>query len=139
MAFNMSLSKLHMASMINRSFSTSTVQAAIKNITVIGGGLMGSGIAQVAAQSGHNVIMVDLDQKVLEKSQNAIGKSLQRVAKKQFKDDEAGAQKFLSETTARLTVSTSAEDAASKSDLVIEAIVEKLNIKQALFTSLDAV
>jgi len=139
MALNSSLSKIRIASIMNRSFSTSAVQAAIKSLTVIGGGQMGAGIAQVAAQSGHNVTVVDLDQKVLEKSQKSIETSLQRVAKKQFKDDHEGAQKFLTETLSRLSMMTSAEDAVSNSDLVIEAIVEQLKIKQALFTSLDAV
>merc|ERR1711928_140213 len=81
MALNSSLSKIRIASIMNRSFSTSAVQAAIKSLTVIGGGQMGAGIAQVAAQSGHNVTVVDLDQKVLEKSQKSIETSLQRVAK----------------------------------------------------------
>jgi len=138
MAVNITLSKLRIASLLNRGFSTSAVQASIKNVTVIGGGLMGAGIAQVAAQSGHHVVIVDLDQKVLEKSQKSIETSLQRVAKKQFKDDDSGAQKFLADTISRLSISTKADDAASKSDLVIEAIVEKLKIKQTLFTSLDA-
>jgi len=138
MALNNTLSKIRIASTINRGFSTSMVQAAIKNVTVIGGGLMGAGIAQVTAQSGHHVTIVDLDQKVLEKSQKSIETSLQRVAKKKFKDDNDGAQKFLTETLSRLSVTTSSDDAASKSDLIIEAIVEKLRIKQTLFTSLDA-
>lgn len=47
MALNNTLSKIRIASTINRGFSTSMVQAAIKNVTVIGGGLMGAGIAQV--------------------------------------------------------------------------------------------
>ena len=48
MAVNITLSKLRIASLLNRGFSTSAVQASIKNVTVIGGGLMGAGIAQVA-------------------------------------------------------------------------------------------
>lgn len=56
-----------------------------------------------------------------------------------MQDDNDGAQKFLTETLSRLSVTTSSDDAASKSDLIIEAIVEKLRIKQTLFTSLDAV
>ena len=47
MALNSSLSKTRIASIMNRSFSTSAVQAAIKSLTVIGGGQMGAGIAQV--------------------------------------------------------------------------------------------
>ena len=53
-----------------RHFSTSSgKQALIKEFVVIGGGLMGAGIAQVGAQTGHKVTMVDLSQEVLDKSQ----------------------------------------------------------------------
>lgn len=100
---------------------------------------MGSGIAQVAAQSGQNVTIVDLDHKVLEKAKNAISTSLQRVAKKLFKDDLTKADRFLSDSTSRLMLSTSPEEAVGQSDLVVEAIVEKLKIKQNLFKTLDAV
>lgn len=122
-----------------RCFSASAVNATIKNVTVIGGGLMGSGIAQVAAQNGQNVFLVDVDKKILDKAYNTIHVSLQRIAKKQFKDDAGKAEKFISESISRLAVTTSAEEAAAKSDLVVEAIVEKLKIKQKLFTSLDKV
>jgi len=99
---------------------------------------MGSGIAQVAAQAGQKVVVVDVEQKVLDKAQNAIKVSLQRVAKKQFKDDAKAAEEFTTSTLSRLSLSTNAEQAVANVDLVIEAIVEKLNIKQKLFTSLDA-
>jgi len=49
-------------SIISRNFSTSIARAAIQHVTVVGGGLMGSGIAQVTAQSGHNVTIVELNQ-----------------------------------------------------------------------------
>jgi len=54
----------------------------IQNVSVIGSGLMGAGIAQVAASTGHNVVLNDIDQKFLDKAQQGIEKSLQRVAKK---------------------------------------------------------
>ena len=60
-------------------------QAAIKEFVVIGGGLMGAGIAQVGAQTGHKVTLVDISQEVLEKSQGRINESIKRVAKKKFK------------------------------------------------------
>lgn len=56
-----------------------------------------------------------------------------------LKEDAGKAEKFISESMSRLAVTTSAEEAAAKSDLVVEAIVEKLKIKQKLFTSLDKV
>lgn len=123
-----------------RSFSSSPrFQAAMKNITVIGGGLMGSGIAQVAAQTGHEVILVDVDDNILKKSETNVKKSLERVAKKRFSNDPQGGQKFISDTLQRLKMMTSAEEAVKNADLVIEAIVENVQIKQKLFGSLDKV
>ena len=58
---------------------------AIKRVVIIGGGLMGSGIAQVAAQTGHDVAVVDLNDQVLKKSQTNIETSIKRVAKKIYK------------------------------------------------------
>ncbi|XP_032782883.2 hydroxyacyl-coenzyme A dehydrogenase, mitochondrial [Daphnia magna] len=128
-----------MASFRRNLITSNSTQMAIKNVVVIGGGLMGSGIAQVAAQNGQNVTIVDLDQKVLDKAKNSINISLQRIAKKLFKDDSVKAEKFLSDSMAHVTLSTNPEQAVNQSDLVVEAIVEKLNIKQKLFQTLDAV
>lgn len=100
---------------------------------------MGAGIAQVAAQTGHNVTLVDLSEDVLNKSHANIQKSLSRVAKKKFADDKDAGEKFLAATMGRLSTNTSAEAAAADSDLVIEAIVENIDIKKKLFASLDKV
>ncbi|KAJ8974594.1 hypothetical protein NQ317_017887 [Molorchus minor] len=125
---------------LKRGLATSSVKnAIIKNVTVIGGGLMGSGIAQVAAQTGHNVTLVEVNSDVLKKAENNIATSLSRVAKKMYKDDESVAKKFAEEARARIKGSTEPAEAVKDSDLVIEAIVEKLEIKHKLFKSIDAV
>lgn len=98
---------------------------------------MGAGITQVAAQTGHHVTMVDVSEDVLKSSQSRIEGSLARVAKKQFKDDPAAAEKFVSETIGRVSIDTDAVNAAKNTDLVVEAIVENLGIKQKLFKALD--
>ena len=89
--------------------SSSTARAPIKSVTVIGGGLMGAGIAQVysqpslvelirnevggvllsqvAAQTGHSVQLVDVKEEFLEKARASISSSVQRVANKNYKDD----------------------------------------------------
>lgn len=122
---------------IHRCFATSSRQFAIKHVTVIGGGLMGAGIAQVAAQTGHTVTLVDVSQDVLNKSQANIQQSLTRVVKKKYAENPQEGEKFVSDTMKRLTLSTKPEDVVKSTDLVIEAIVENLAVKQKLFSSLD--
>jgi len=122
-----------------RSFSTSALNLAIKNVTVIGGGTMGAGIAQVAAAAGNNVNLVDLNDGVLQKSKSTIEKSLGRIAKKLFKDDPAKGENFQKETLARITYLSDTNKSVESADLVVEAIIENLGIKQKLFQGLDKV
>lgn len=122
-----------------RSLSQSgAMAAAIKNVTVIGSGLMGAGIAQVAAQTGHTVTMVDIDGAAVQKAEQRIGASIQRVAKKKFGGESDEANKFIAEAIGRLSTSTDAVASVSSSDLVVEAIVENLDVKKKLFSQLDA-
>ncbi|KAJ8317893.1 hypothetical protein KUTeg_002984 [Tegillarca granosa] len=88
--------------------TTASRNNAVKYLTVIGGGLMGSGIAQVAAQTGHQVILVDQSEDILSKSRANIQKSLQRVIKKKFAEDPKGGEAFLSDTMDRITTQTDA-------------------------------
>jgi len=106
----------------------------IQNVSVIGSGLMGAGIAQVAASTGHNVVLNDLDEAALGKAKAGIEKSLARVAKKMGDDGP----KFIQSTLDRITTTTSLEETAGGADLVVEAIVENLAIKQKLFADLEA-
>jgi len=123
-----------------RSLSTSpALQASIKEFVVIGGGLMGAGIAQVGAQTGHKVTLVDISQDVLDKSQSRINESIKRVAKKKFKDDAAAGEKFINEAIGRLHIATNPDQAISTADLVVEAVTENLDLKKKLFSSYDKV
>jgi len=106
-------------------------------IVVIGGGLMGAGIAQVSAQTGHKVTLVDISQQVLDKSNARIGESIKRVAKKKFKEDEAGAKGFVESSMANMNVATTANAALATADLVVEAVVENMALKQKLFAEYD--
>ena len=72
-----------------------TLTRSISNFSVIGSGLMGAGIAQVGAQTGHNVVIYDINETALEKSRSSIEKSLMRVAKKM---DPEKSDSFISET-----------------------------------------
>ena len=105
---------------------------AIKTIGVVGAGTMGNGIAQVFAQAGYDVRLVDVAQPMLDRARAAIDKSLSKfVEKKKIAAGDRDAA--LSRLAAFTTVDTLAD-----ADFVIEAIVENAEAKRALFTRLDA-
>jgi 3-hydroxyacyl-CoA dehydrogenase len=95
--------------------------------------------SQVAAQSGHKVTLVELDPSLIEKAKKSIEKNLERVAKKQYKDDVSKISAFVQESLSRISGSTNIQETAKDTDIVIEAIVEKLEVKQKLFSSIDGV
>jgi 3-hydroxyacyl-CoA dehydrogenase len=111
----------------------------INNVIVVGAGLMGAGIAQVSAQSGMNVTLIDQKDEILKKSKNDIGKSLQRVVKKKFPDDTSAQTAFVNDTLSKIAISTDVSTAAKNAHLIIEAIVENLEVKQKLFAQLEKV
>uniref|UniRef100_A0A915PLF4 3-hydroxyacyl-CoA dehydrogenase n=1 Tax=Setaria digitata TaxID=48799 RepID=A0A915PLF4_9BILA len=118
-----------------RKFSSDI--STMKNICVVGSGLMGSGIAQVAAQASMMVALVDKNDAILNKSKNYICSSLKRVAKK-YKEDEMAQSSFIENTMGKIVMTTSLEEGVQNADLVIEAIVENLSIKQKLFEQIEA-
>jgi len=92
----------------------------------------------VAAQTGHNVTLVEVNDGALKKAESGIAKSLQRVAKKLHKDvNTEAAQKFIAESQARIKGVTDPTKALENCDLVVEAIVENLETKHKLFKVLD--
>lgn len=102
-----------------------------KKLSVIGAGLMGAGIAQVAAQAGWEVSLRDLDEAATGRGMASIRKSLERFAAK-------GAIDEVEPVLARITPTTEIE-AAAEADVVIEAVFERLEIKQEVFRQLDRV
>ena len=103
----------------------------IKTIGIIGAGQMGSGISQVAAAVGFNVIMNDLQEEFVEKGFSAIEKSLGRMVKKE--KITAQDQKAILN---RIAGSTSKDDMV-KADFVVEAITENVSAKLKVFAQLD--
>jgi 3-hydroxybutyryl-CoA dehydrogenase len=103
----------------------------IHKVGVVGCGLMGSGIAEVSAKSGFEVVVREMDGALLEKGEARIRKSLDRaVAKEKLTAEDRDT------AWARLSFTTEVSDLAG-CDLVIEAIVEDLEAKNALFGELD--
>jgi 3-hydroxybutyryl-CoA dehydrogenase len=104
----------------------------IKKIAVIGAGLMGSGIAQTAAQSGFQVNLMDVEQRFVDKGISTIEKNLSRsVEKGKMSQGEADAIR------GRITGTLSLAEAASDVDVVIEAVIERMDLKKALYADLD--
>lgn len=103
----------------------------VKNIFIVGGGFMGSGIAQTAITSGFNVILNDISLDVLEKSKVGIDKMLEKMVSKGKMTAEAK-----QEAMNRLSISDDLKTAAN-SDLVIEAVVERADIKKSIFSALS--
>lgn len=105
----------------------------VQKIVVIGAGQMGSGIAQVCAMAGYGVKVQDLKQEQLDRGLAIITKNLARqVEKGRMKEEEKEA------TLNRLTVTLDL-DCVKEADLVIEAAVEKMDIKKKIFANLDEI
>jgi 3-hydroxybutyryl-CoA dehydrogenase len=104
----------------------------VKKVGVIGAGIMGNGIAQVLAQAGFDVAMLDIEEKFVQHGFDSIKKSLGRMKKRgKIAEDEAG------KVLARIKGTLDFKEAVSDADLVIEAIPEDLNLKQQVFKQLD--
>ena len=103
----------------------------ISNIGIIGAGTMGCGIAQVAAQNKHKVVVIDKDKLQLEKAKAGLDKILSRLCEKEritIEDKEA--------ILNRITFTTDLNQ-LSNSDLIIEAIIEKLGVKHEVLKDLE--
>src|SRR6516165_8134022 len=105
----------------------------IKKIGVVGAGTMGSGIAQAFAVSGFEVALRDIAQGALDHAKGVVKHSLERLVSKS-KLEAAAADAAL----ARVTTTLAIED-FHDCDLVVEAIVEKFEVKKAIFGELDKV
>ncbi|HEY8453313.1 MAG: 3-hydroxyacyl-CoA dehydrogenase family protein [Micromonosporaceae bacterium] len=102
-------------------------------LMVVGAGLMGSGIAQVAAQAGWAVRLHDVDDAAVQRGREAIRSSLERFAAKGKITAEQ-----VEETLGRITPATDLE-AAADADVVVEAVFEKIEVKHDVFRSLDRI
>ncbi|WP_042221388.1 3-hydroxybutyryl-CoA dehydrogenase [Oceanobacillus manasiensis] len=105
----------------------------IKKVLVVGAGQMGAGIAQVCAQTGLSVLLHDQREEAVQKGLQSIEKLLSRAIEKGrvSKEEKISIQD-------RLAPSISLQD-AENCDLVIEAVVEKMEVKKAVFRELDAI
>jgi 3-hydroxybutyryl-CoA dehydrogenase len=104
----------------------------IERIVVVGSGVMGNGIAQVAAAAGLEVTLVDVDEAALERALGRIDRSLERFVRSQrLTEDEAAA------TRGRIATSTDLGSAAERADHAIETVVEDRAVKAQVLAALD--
>ena len=105
----------------------------IQKVGVVGCGLMGSGIAEVCARNGYDVVVLDLTDGILKQGLGRIEKSLSKaVSKGKLSEEER------EKTLSRIGVSTKPTDLADR-DLVIEAVLEDLEEKNKVFAELDQI
>ncbi len=105
---------------------------SIKEVSIIGSGTMGNGIAHVFAQNGYSVNLIDISNEVLEKAMQTIAKNLDRQIKK-----EVISESDKSSTLSRITTFTDTAAGISSADLVVEAATENFEIKKQIFKVMD--
>ena len=106
----------------------------IKNITVLGSGIMGHGIAQVSAMAGYNVVLRDIEQQFLDKAMEKIKWSLDKlVSKEKISENERD------EIFSRIKPIIDLKDAVHNCDLVIEAVPEIMDLKKKVYAELDKI
>lgn len=106
----------------------------MKNISVIGSGTMGNGIAHTFAQFGYNVALIDISQPALDKAMATIAKNLDRIVAKGTITEADKAN-----TLKNITTFTVMADGVKSADLVVEAATENVEIKLNIFRELDKI
>lgn len=106
---------------------------AIERVAVLGAGQMGAGIAQVSACAGYEVVMIDISQEFVDRGMGTISSSLEKLVSKgrMSEEESASALSLISSSTDR--------GAASRADLVVEAIPEIPDLKFSTFSELDSI
>lgn len=104
----------------------------MKNITVVGAGTMGNGIAHVFAQNDFNVNLVDISEDALKRAMSSIEKNLDRML-----DKEKITEQTKHATLNNISLFTDLENGAEKADLVVEAATENVELKKKIFSQID--
>jgi enoyl-CoA hydratase/3-hydroxyacyl-CoA dehydrogenase len=107
---------------------------SVKNITVLGSGIMGHGIAQVSATAGYNVVLRDIEQRFLDKAMEKIKWSLDKLASK-----EKITQQEADSIYSRIKPVVDLAEAVKDAEMVIEVVPEIMDLKKKVYAELDAV
>jgi 3-hydroxybutyryl-CoA dehydrogenase len=107
--------------------------ADVQTIGVIGGGTMGNGIVHVAAKSGFKVILLDIEQRFLDRALGTISKNMDReVAKNKITESDKS-------TAFQRIKGTTDSRAMAEADFIVEAVIENDTLKSKIFTEMDAI
>jgi len=106
----------------------------VKNVCVLGAGLMGNGIAQVCAQAGFQVTMRDIEQRFIDAGMNTIKKNLSRDVEKGEKTQEE-----MTAILKRITPTLDLKKAAGTADVVVEVVIEVMDIKKQVYKELEEI
>jgi len=104
----------------------------LKTVAVLGAGTMGHGIAQVAAVAGYNVFIRDLSNEILENAKANVRSSLERLVKR-----GRLSEKDLEAALSRISTTLDLKEAVRNTDLVVEAVPERLDLKQRIFKEVE--
>jgi len=106
----------------------------IKNVCVLGAGLMGSGIAQVCAQAGFQVTIRDIEQRFIDAGMNTIKKNLSRDVEKGKKTQEE-----MTAILGRIKPTLTIKEAAANADVVVEVVIEVMDVKKQVYKELEEI
>lgn len=112
--------------------------APVRRIVIVGVGLMGNGIGQIALESGIEVTMVGRTEEKCDGARAKISAGVSKAAKRRFLNEPENQREYIDSTMANLSFATDiAEAPLEEADCVIEAVVENLKVKQKLFADLE--
>jgi 3-hydroxybutyryl-CoA dehydrogenase len=108
-------------------------------VGIAGAGTMGAGFAQVAIEAGREVVLYDVDQEAVDRARGRVRDGLRRRRRHNEPElDDASLERFVEARSASLRTATTLVELAVEADLVIEAALEDLDLKQTIFAALDA-
>ncbi len=106
----------------------------IKNICVLGAGLMGNGIAQVCAQAGYSVTLRDIEQRFVDGGMNTIRKNLAKEVEKGKRTQED-----MNAVLGRIKPTLDMKEAAANADIVVEVVIEVMDVKKKVYAELEEI
>lgn len=120
---------------VSKIMTSNLSTQALKSVGVVGMGLMGHGIAQLASEK-HQVIACDTNQQALEKGISSIKASLSKIYTKKLGENDAPAK--VEQQLSNITATTKLED-LKDCDIIVEAIIENLDIKKSFYRELSQI